>query len=804
MRAPIRRKLMSMVMITSAAVLLLSVSSFLIYDVITFREVTARHLATVGEVIAANSTAALAFENPDDAQSVLAALKAEPHVVAAALYDSKGEVFAVYPRTLRAASVPRLESRLGYALERSRLVGRQPVTEGGRRMGTLVIESDLGALYERFRVYAALAAVILLVTGALAYFISRTLQQQVSRPILALAETASAVSQRHDYSVRAPESQGLELMQLTDAFNHMLQQIQEQHASVQAHLSRMHLLQHITRAIGERQDLRSIFQVVLQSLQQDLPVDFCCMCLYDTETEKFTVAKVGGASQALATELGFNEHTQIPVDGNGLSRCISGLLVYEPNTRAVDFPFPQCLAEVGLYSLAIAPLSVENRVVGVLIACRRAREAFISADCEFLKHLCEHVALATQQTQLYGALQQAYDDLRQSQHTVLQQERLRALGQMASGIAHDINNAISPVTLYTESLLEREPGLSDRARGYLATIQRAIEDVASTVARMREFYRPREAQLVLARISINTLVEQVLELTRPRWSAQPQQRGTSIDMVVQLDASAPQIMGAEGEIRDALTNLIFNAVDAMPEGGTLTVSTRILDVPWFSSVEDVAQLVHIEVRDSGVGMDEDTRRRCLEPFFTTKGERGTGLGLAMVYGMVQRHSADLEIESALGKGTTMRLVFPRHVPASSATARLHALPLLERRLRILLIDDDPLLIKSLQDTLEADGHVITVTHGGQQGIDAFVAAHKSGNPFAVVVTDLGMPHVDGRKVAASIKSVSSSTPIVMLTGWGQRLVAENDIPPHVNRLLNKPPKLQELRAVLAELTVESA
>jgi signal transduction histidine kinase/ActR/RegA family two-component response regulator len=792
---------MSMILLTSAAVLLLSVSAFLAYDVIDFRKVTARHLATVGAMIAANSTAALAFDDQKGAEGVLMALQAEPHVVAAVLYDAEGEIFATYPAARALATLPALQGDLGYVFEKARLVGRQAVADRGRRMGTLVLESDLNALYQRFRIYGALAAIICAVTGVIAYFISRHLQRQVSQPILALAGAAEAVSNHHDYSVRAPEVRGKELAQLTGAFNHMLTEIQQQHGSVQAHLSRMHLLQHITRAIGERQDLQSIFQVVLQSVQEDLPVDFACICLYDASVETLTVAKVAGGSQTLAAETGLTENARIPIDAHGLARCVSGVLVYEADTRAVGYPFPQRLASAGLYSVAIAPLSVENRVFGLLIASRRPADAFISADCEFLQHLCEHVALATQQSQLYGALQQAYDDLHQSQHTVLQQERLRALGQMASGIAHDINNAISPITLYTESLLEREQGLSERARTYLLTIQRAIEDVASTVARMREFYRPREPQLVLARISVNTLVEQVLELTRPRWSAEPQKRGISIEMVVKLDPGAPDIMGAEGEIRDALTNLIFNAVDAMPNGGRLTVGTRVVEVSWFAAGEGFAELVHIEVSDTGVGMDEDTRRRCLEPFFTTKGERGTGLGLAMVYGMVQRHSAELEIDSEPGKGTTMRVVFPRHVPGDVITARVQALPFSERRLRILLVDDDPLLIKSLQDTLEADGHLITATHGGQQGIDAFTAAHKSGTPFAVVVTDLGMPYVDGRKVAASVKSISSSTPVVMLTGWGQRLIAENDIPPHVNRLLNKPPKLQELRAALAELTL---
>src|SRR6185312_13044784 len=156
------------------------------------------------------------------------------------------------------------------------------------------------------------------------------------------------------------------------------------------------------------------------------------------------------------------------------------------------------------------------------------------------------------------ALQAAYDDLRQTQQTVMQQERLRALGQMASGIAHDINNALSPVSLYTESLLDREQNLSPRAREYLQTIQQAVDDVSHTVARMREFYRPREAQLVLGSVDLNRLAQQVIDMTRARWRDLPQQQGIAIELQTELAAQVPRIMGAENEIRDALTNLIFN------------------------------------------------------------------------------------------------------------------------------------------------------------------------------------------------------------------------------------------------------
>ena len=205
---------------------------------------------------------------------------------------------------------------------------------------------------------------------------------------------------------------------------------------------------------------------------------------------------------------------------------------------------------------------------------------------------------------------------------------------MASGIAHDINNALSPVSLYTQSLLEREPNLSARTRDYLETIQRAVEDVAHTVARMREFYRQREPQLTLMPVHLNLLVQQVVDLTRARWSDMPQLRGTVITLSTELAAQLPAIAGIESEIREALINLIFNAVDAVPGGGTLTLRTKLV-----TGAEGHGQ-VRIEVGDDGLGMDEETRRRCLEPFFTTKGERGTGLGLAMVYGVARRQRRD--------------------------------------------------------------------------------------------------------------------------------------------------------------------
>lgn len=787
---PIRQILMKMIFLSSGAVLAVTTTAFCTYEVLIFRQSNIQQLQTLSEAIASNSTAALAFQNADDAAVVLSAFKADPHITAAALYDAHGLVFAAY-RHGSGPPPPPQPGPSGFTFGQGSLTGFQPVVEGSTRLGTLYVQSDLGAMYARVERYALIVFLVIALSLPAAYLISRRLQHQLLRPILALAETTRAVSERHDYTVRAARTGAYEFDLFIDTFNDMLTQIQESEGKLHAQLGRLGLLQHITRATGERQDLPSIFQVVLATLEESLPIDFGCFLLHDSAAHTLTVGSLGVAGRSFSDKLGLMEQLNVPIDQNGLSRCVAGQLVYEPDVLEVPFPFARRLGAAGLRSMVLAPLIVENQVFGVLVCARRQAQAFSSGECEFLKQLSEHVALAGHQARLNGALQQAYDDLRQSQHTVMQQERLKALGQMASGIAHDINNAISPVSLYTESLLEREPNLSDRARNYLTTIQRAIEDVATTVARMREFYREREIQLTLARVDVNKTVQQVVELTQPRWSDLPQQRGVMVELNTELAASLPDIMGAENEIRDALTNLIFNAVDAMPNGGTLSMRT--------SNIVGDTERVSIDVTDTGVGMDEDTRRRCLEPFYTTKGERGTGLGLAMVYGMVQRHSAELVIDSAPGCGTTIRLIFPAHTSSLVSTARYAALAVLSRRLRILLIDDDPMLIKSLQDTLQDDGHLVTATHGGQAGIDAFTAARQGTERFDAVITDLGMPHLDGRKVAASIKALSAETPVILLTGWGQRLISANEIPAHVDKVLAKPPRLNELRAALSEL-----
>jgi CheY-like chemotaxis protein len=380
----------------------------------------------------------------------------------------------------------------------------------------------------------------------------------------------------------------------------------------------------------------------------------------------------------------------------------------------------------------------------------------------------------------------------------MQQERLRVLGQMASGVAHDINNALSPAALYAQSLLERDSSLSPKTREYLTLIQRAIDDVGRTVARLREFYRPRDLEVSLSAVALNVLLDQVAELTRARWSDIPQERGIVITLSKELAPDLPPVMGAENEIRDAFTNLVLNAVDAMPDGGVLTLRSTIqTPTNAYGDTKATPQVI-VEIVDTGVGMSEAVRSRCFEPFFTTKGERGTGLGLGMVHGMAQRHSARIDLDSTPGMGTTVRVTFP--VPAhEDRKQKPSPANAAARHLRVLLVDDDPLLLECLQAILQTDGHAVVCANGGQAGIDEYFAARSRGELFDIVMTDLGMPNVDGRTVAASIKSATPDMPVVLLTGWGQRLQGQTGQMEYVDRVLSKPPDLNELRTTLAEL-----
>jgi signal transduction histidine kinase len=275
-------------------------------------------------------------------------------------------------------------------------------------------------------------------------------------------------------------------------------------------------------------------------------------------------------------------------------------------------------------------------------------------------------------------LEAALRELRATQQQVIQQERLRALGEMASGIAHDFNNTLTPILGFTDLLLERPEILKDtgEAKRFLDLLRTSAKDAASIVRRLREFYRPLETNDEIAPVDLTTLVTQVVSLTEPKWRQQAQANGCTVQVETEISPIAP-VAADESALREALTNLIFNAVDAMPSGGVITLR-----------VTTEAEQALLQVRDSGTGMTEEVRQRCLEPFFSTKGDSGTGLGLAMVYGIVKRHGGTLDLVSQPGQGTTFTIRLPFAKPAEKSEAQENDVPVARSPLNVLVVDDE--------------------------------------------------------------------------------------------------------------------
>jgi PAS domain S-box-containing protein len=369
-------------------------------------------------------------------------------------------------------------------------------------------------------------------------------------------------------------------------------------------------------------------------------------------------------------------------------------------------------------------------------------------------------------------------DRRNSEERAAQAEKLRALGQLASGVAHDVNNLLAAVLGRSElARLEVERGQIDPARllEALSQIEQAAEDGARTVRRIQEFARVR-THAEVAVVDLAKLARDTVELTRPGWRDTAQAGGRPI--AVEVDLEPNLLVAAEPlELREVLTNLILNAVDAMPRGGRLRVVGR-----------RTGEMVRVQVSDTGIGMSRAVSRRAFEPFFTTKAEGGTGLGLAVCYGIVRRRGGHLTVESVPDGGTTFTIDLPYAGVAAVAEApgRESVQPRPDRRRHVLFADDEAGLAAIVQRLLLLEGFDVTICSGGDEAVAKF-------NPdeHDLVLTDYGMPDLTGVQVAAEVRRRSPTTPVVLVTGWGSDLDAKSP-PAGVTAVISKPFRLGTL------------
>lgn len=375
-------------------------------------------------------------------------------------------------------------------------------------------------------------------------------------------------------------------------------------------------------------------------------------------------------------------------------------------------------------------------------------------------------------------LQQTIAELKELQQQVISEERMRAFTTMAGGVAHDFNNTLTIIRGYSElySLrpeLEADP---EETRKAFEVIALAAKDAGEIVRRLGTFCRPfRSEEEERTLVDLNQLITEAIDLSRPKWMTQCQAKGIHVELKTELQ-NVPKITASAAELREIIINLIFNAVDAMPQGGSIILRTR-------TEGENVV----LETQDTGTGMTAETRRRCLEPFYTTKGERGTGLGLAIIYGIVQRHHGTIRIHSELNHGTCISIFLPRasEAPPSEST-QLDAPKVAP--LRILLVDDDPSVCSVIRRFLETDDHAVEVALNGCEALEKF-----SGGQFDVVITDRVMPKMSGEQLATAIHEISPTARIVLLTGFepGRK-------PAGIDCSISKPVTIDALRTALFE------
>jgi PAS domain S-box-containing protein len=362
-----------------------------------------------------------------------------------------------------------------------------------------------------------------------------------------------------------------------------------------------------------------------------------------------------------------------------------------------------------------------------------------------------------------------------------QTEKLRALGQMAGGVAHDLNQYLGLVAGHAELALHAlQQGTADRESlvDSLRTIVQAAMDGAETVKRLLAFARPRQ-EGPAQRVNLGDLLQEVAKLTAPRWRDAAQAQGRPIHLHLEVD-EAVVIEGWPESLREALANLVFNAIDALPHGGTIRLVAR----------RDGAHAV-VEVTDSGIGMTPEVQAHIFEPFFSTKGERGTGLGLPMVFGIIQRHGGEIRLESAPGQGTTVRLTFPLAAPAPVAAAG--AAPVGGGRpLRILAVDDEPAIARMVALMLEPDGHAVTVATSGEEALARLAEA-----PFDLVISDLGMGSgMNGWELAEHVRARYPRVRFALATGWGAQIDPAEARAYGVSAVIAKPYRLVDLRRLI--------
>ena len=564
-------------------------------------------------------------------------------------------------------------------------------------------------------------------------------------------------------------------------------------------LARITTLNEITTAVLKMHDLESIMTIVTSRLADLLPADHVTGLLMDTKTGEFVVTNTAGPHDSVPVPIDFRLFDSV-IFTPGSDDSGHHLSDTEGHLDDLAYRF----AAAGLYSVVGHTLVANNETYGAIVVARAERDSLGVAEVELMNAVGASVAQAIYGARLVDDLREMNVELVETQQQAMRQERLRALGQIASGITHDINNALSPVVGFSDMLLQDSAHLDEHSKKLLQLIRLAALDISRIVERMRQLYRDRgDDELEAEQVDIRQIVKETIELTRPKWRDKTA-GGGDIRISTDFARVLPPIPGVDTEIREALTNVLLNAIDAMPEGGRIVIAGYAEPPASSTGGARRPERVIVDIIDEGSGMSSETAQRALEPFFTTKGEGGTGLGLPMVQQVMQRHSGTISIVPGEDKGTIIRLSFPADNAVASQKPRAAAVDSASTKLKVLVVDDEPMLRMVVEEMLTAEGHIVSVANGGPEASEIVVDSYKSGEPFDVVISDIEMPVLNGRMLADFIETESPDTEVILMTGWVDSQLDIETISTRVVGLLKKPPRLADITALMAVVAKNAA
>ncbi len=658
----------------------------------------------------------------------------------------------------------------------------------------VAVISSSGLISKTEAQFAAFMAVII---ACLGFIVFRRLVDQISRLAvkvrLAPGEPAAASG-----VVRGPERvPGLghvsEIGQLAGAFQQMLDDLRASTQRLEDLVFKLGTLNELVELSARSPKIEDLLPSFLQTTMRAVHASAGSIMLLDQEKGLLRPA----ASRGLPDEI--TDSAEVAL-GEGIAGKVAELgdaIVIESMEKDARFAQVKDFRQ-GSGSFLCMPLRAGDRVVGVMNLVRKedtgttpsTPRPFSTSDLQFLATLLTYIAYAVDNARLLEDAQESarqrqrvVDDLRATQAQLVRGETLSAIGKLASGMAHHLNNLFAVILGRLEILLVKAPTAPD-ARRYIEIIQRAAQDGAEVVRRVQRFSRVQPVSRATP-VDLNQLAQEVLELTRPRWHNEAQLRQIRIDTELHL-GGIKAVAGELAPLREVLMSLVLNAIDAMPGGGQLTLRT------WSDTKE-----VHCAVSDTGSGMTDEVRQRAFEPFFTTKGPKSTGLGLSVTYGIIQRHNGRIDIDTGPGRGTTVQITLPAVLPTLRPPPPAPVALADTTVLRVLVVDDEPEVRTAVADILGTAGYITFQAAGGREAL----AWLDAGQSVDLVLTDLGMPGMTGTDLARSVRGRWPGLRIGLMTGWDETEAPVGEASSIVDFVIAKPFQLSALLSASAGAAV---